>query len=183
MIIHIDVTDPILAVTEDVIEGVFELNATTALGAEVDLAALVLASDDGPGDMTVTCAPDDPLLDDPIYPLGATTPVSCIGTDAAGNASENVLFSIIVVVQRINVNINPSALNLNGKGVVPVALLGDDGFAVADVDALTVRFGVTGIEAPPEHGGHLADDLSQLKLHFRYSELDIDLTQPGDTII
>ena len=74
MIIHIDVTDPILAVTEDVIEGVFELNATTALGAEVDLAALVLASDDGPGDMTVTCAPDDPLLDDPIYPLGATTP-------------------------------------------------------------------------------------------------------------
>jgi len=183
LIIHIDVTDPILAVTEDVIEGVFELNATTALGAEVDLAALVLASDDGPGDMTVTCAPDDPLLGDPIYPLGATTPVSCIATDAAGNASENVLFSIIVVVQRINVNINPSALNLNGKGVVPVALLGDDGFAVADVDALTVRFGVTGIEAPPEHGGHLADDLSQLKLHFRYSELDIDLTQPGDTII
>ena len=129
------------------------------------------------------CAADEPLLDDPIYPVGDTTPVSCTATDAAGNSLTVVSLSIKVVVQRVNVNINPSALNLNGKGVVPGALLGNDGFAVADVDPRTVRFGVTGIEVPPEHGGHLADDLSQLKLHFRYSELDIDLAQPGDTII
>jgi hypothetical protein len=174
----IDTEDPVLTVPDP---G-FEVNANSALGATIDLDALVSASDSTPGDLTVVCTPTTHILPGAIYPLGVTTTVRCTVTDAAGNSSEES-FDITVVVQQVNVNINPNSLNLNGKGVVPVTLLSGDGFDVSLVDPLSVRFGVVGTEAPPEHGGHLADDYSQLKLHFRYSELDIDLTQEGDTVI
>ncbi len=42
---------------------------------------------------------------------------------------------------------NPNSVNPRNKGVVPVAILTDNTFDAATVDAATVRFGATGTEA------------------------------------
>jgi hypothetical protein len=72
-------------------------------------------------------------------------------------------------------------INPFSRGVIPVAVLGSDTFAVADVDVTTLAFGPAG--APPAHrkGPHVKDanhdGIDDLLAHFRTEESGI---APGD---
>ena len=68
-------------------------------------------------------------------------------------------------------------LNPFSRGLLPVALLGDEEFAVADVDRSTLRFGPDG--AAPKHRRHgfvwdlNRDGEDDLLLHFRIPDTGI----------
>jgi len=73
-------------------------------------------------------------------------------------------------------DVNP--LNLNGNGVVPIAVLTTDDFDATTIDPSTVLAGVNGDNAAPHHNGHVEDvdgdgDLDMV-FHFREWELGID---------
>jgi hypothetical protein len=46
---------------------------------------------------------------------------------------------------------SPNSINPRNKGVIPVAILTTDAFEAAMVNPTTVRFGITGTEAAPNH--------------------------------
>jgi hypothetical protein len=80
-------------------------------------------------------------------------------------------------------DVNP--INLIGRGVIPVAILGSEDFDVEEVDTETLAFGPPGaIGAAPAHekGGHLTDvnedGLTDLLSHYRTQETGI---AAGDT--
>jgi hypothetical protein len=75
----------------------------------------------------------------------------------------------------------PNSINPRSKGVIPVAILSDDNFDAAQVDALSVEFGPNG--AKETHGqGHVedidGDDVPDMVLHFKTQETGIEC---GDT--
>jgi len=80
---------------------------------------------------------------------------------------------------------DPNSLNLNGNGVVPVAILGTTLFDVATIDIGTIRFGPG--EAAPVHDGHLedvnGDGLTDLVLHCREGEIGLNPALPGNTLL
>ena len=89
-------------------------------------------------------------------------------------------------LQPLQLDIRPGSdenpINPNSMGLVPVAILGDDSFDVADVDVTTLAFGPDG--AAPAHAmvGHLEgvndDGLTDLVTHYRQKETGL---APGDT--
>jgi hypothetical protein len=72
---------------------------------------------------------------------------------------------------------DPNSINPASGGVVPVALLGWDGFDVTEVDASTLAFGPDGAALAHRHGPHFedvnADGLLDLVAHFRIEETGI----------
>jgi len=85
----------------------------------------------------------------------------------------------------VTIDIKPGSdanpINAEGKGVVPVAILGSDSFDVSAVDTAMVLFGP--MEANPKHhGGHLEDvDLNgYMDLVFHFPVQDTGLVV-GDT--
>ncbi|MDP1569264.1 MAG: hypothetical protein Q8L86_04605 [Vicinamibacterales bacterium] len=78
-------------------------------------------------------------------------------------------------------DINP--LNLNGNGVVPVAVLGAPAFDVTTLLSSSIRLGPLGTEAAPERAGQVedvnGDGHADLVLHFRRASLGIDPATPG----
>lgn len=77
-------------------------------------------------------------------------------------------------------SLNP--INPLSRGVVPVAILGSDGFDVADLDLATLAFAPAGAAPAHKKGGHLedvnGDDLPDLVSHYRVPDTGIAF---GDT--
>jgi len=74
---------------------------------------------------------------------------------------------------------DPNSINLKSKGVVPVVLLGSEGFDATEVDASTVTFGPG--EATIAHNSAHVEDVNgdgydDMVLHFRTQELNLDET-------
>ena len=77
---------------------------------------------------------------------------------------------------------DPSSINPESKGVIPVAILGSETFDVADVDVTTLAFGPGGAAPVHGRGGHFGDvnddGLTDLLSHYRVRETGIAF---GDT--
>lgn len=85
----------------------------------------------------------------------------------------------VPTVEAVEIDVKPGSdvnpLNLNGNGVVPIAVLGSADLDVADIDPSTVAAGVDGDNASPVHGGHIedvnGDGIDDIVFHFREYEL------------
>lgn len=119
-----------------------------------------------------------------IFPLGVTT-VTHTATDNAGNSSTATHQVTVELVLDIDIkpgsDVNP--LNLNGNGVVPVAILGSDVLDVAAINVSTVN--ING--STPAHGGHIEDvnddSIADLVVHLSPSDFGIDTATPGKTVL
>ncbi|MFC1899191.1 NosD domain-containing protein [Chloroflexota bacterium] len=92
----------------------------------------------------------------------------------------NRMAEIIIQID-IKPGSDPNSINLNSKGVIPVAILTEESFDAASVDATTVRFGRTGYEAEPDH--YSFEDVDDdgdvdMILHFRTQDTGME---PDDT--
>jgi uncharacterized repeat protein (TIGR01451 family) len=80
----------------------------------------------------------------------------CVAKDTAGNIEAQTLApetttTIVPPVQIIEIDIKPggfpNSINPKSQGVIPVAILSNNGFAAANVNPASVRFGAIGTEA------------------------------------
>ena len=85
----------------------------------------------------------------------------------------------------VNIDVKPgtnqTVINVNARGVIPVAILSTNTFNASNVNPLTVRFGRTGTEASPLHWTLQdvnGDGLSDLVLQFSTQSTRL---QAGDT--
>jgi len=76
---------------------------------------------------------------------------------------------------------DPNSINPFDRGRIPVAILADGGFDVTSVNATTVRFGQTGIEAGAVHYSlEDVDDDGDIDMIFHFRTQDTGIA-PGDT--
>jgi hypothetical protein len=96
--------------------------------------------------------------------------------------SQQILFDRATICDGLAfIDIKPggdsNAINPSVEGVLPVALLGWDGFDVTDVDATTLAFGPSGASFTHRHGPHFedvdGDGFLDLVSHFRTEETGI----------
>lgn len=93
---------------------------------------------------------------------------------------------VLHLVPPIEIDIRPGSdvnpVNPTSRGLLPVAILGSDGFDVMDVDVSTLAFGPDGAAPAHRQGGHLQDvnddGLTDLLSHYRIRESGIAF---GDT--
>jgi hypothetical protein len=88
----------------------------------------------------------------------------------------NRIAEIIIQID-IKPGSDPNSINLNSKGVIPVAILTEGSFDAASVNATTVLFGRTGSEAEPVH--YALDDVDDdgdmdMIFHFRTQETGLE---------
>ncbi|PKB63900.1 MAG: hypothetical protein BZY80_04865, partial [SAR202 cluster bacterium Io17-Chloro-G2] len=86
------------------------------------------------------------------------------------------------------VDIRPRSINLNSRGLTPVAVVANDAFDANDVDIGTLRFGFSGATAIAAHVGHIeelnGDGLEDIMLHFWTAALGIPLdTDDGEVLL
>ena len=149
-------------------------------GAVVSFSAS--ATDTLSGVASLTSSPASGSL----FPVGSTVVVHS-ALDNAGNSAAASHTVTVLLVADVDVkpgsDVNP--LNLNGNGVVPVAILGSATFDVTDIDVDSVAVGPDG--ASPVHGGHIEDvnddGIADLVVHVREGDMGIDTATPGGTIL
>jgi hypothetical protein len=105
----------------------------------------------------------------------------------------------VIVIGHLNrlvgIDIKPgsdlNSINPSLEGDLPVAILGSDGFDVADVDVTTLAFGPSGASIEHSHGPHFedlnGDGLTDLIAHFRIGETgiafgDMEACVAGETL-
>ncbi len=101
----------------------------------------------------------------------------------------NQMAEIIVQID-IKPGSDPNSINLNSRGVIPVAILTEGSFDAASVNTTTVMFGKTGYEAEPVH--YAFDDVDSdgdldMIFHFRTQDTgleteDTEATLTGQTM-
>lgn len=119
-----------------------------------------------------------------VFPIG-TTVVTHTATDNAGNTATATHTVTVELVLDIDIkpgsDVNP--LNLNGNGVVPVAVLGTEVMDMTRIDVSTVEIG----GSTPAHNGHIEDvdkdGIDDLVVHLAPSDFGIDPATPGVTIM
>lgn len=100
-------------------------------------------------------------------------------------------FTVTVTRAPMEIDVKPGSsvnpLNLNGNGVVPIAVLGSDDVDVTTLIVGSILAGATGDveidEATPMHGGHFEfvndDNILDLVLHFREGDLGLSSDLPA----
>ncbi|MDG0867181.1 DUF642 domain-containing protein [SAR202 cluster bacterium JH702] len=115
------------------------------------------------------------------FGLGDHT-VTVTVTDNDGAESDAVTFTVTVLRAAIDIDVKPGSdvnpLNLNGNGVVPIAVLGSAEFDVSTLISGSVLAGAEGsVVAAPVHGGHIedvnGDGFDDYVFHFREWELGV----------
>ena len=121
---------------------------------------------------------------------GATEGIDCDDGNASVNPGASEIHGDLIdndcdgdidEVTDIEIEVKPDSdvnpLNLNGNGVVPIALIGSANLDVTQIDVSTVTAGATGVEASPVHGGHIedvnGDGIDDIVFHFREGDLEI----------
>ena len=107
------------------------------------------------------------------------------GTDAENNSSTGSF--MVTVLLDVFIDIKPGSdvnpLNLNGNGVVPVAILGSDLLDVTTINVASIS--ING--STPAHDGHVKDmnddGIDDLVVHLTTSDLGIDVETAGGTIL
>ena len=113
--------------------------------------------------------------------------VTHTATDKAGNT--NSATHSVTVLLKADVDVKPGSevnhLNLNGNGVVLIAVLGSSVFDVGEVNVSSISVGSGG--ASPVDNGHIEDvnddGIDDLMLHVRRGDLGIDASTPDGTIL
>ena len=110
-------------------------------------------------------------------------------TDKDGDTGSDAQIKTVVrlpVTIDIKPGSDPNSLNLNGNGVVPVAIFSRADFDATAIVPNTVQFGLNGDDAAPVHGGHIrdvnGDGFDDLVLHFREGELGIPIDPEGNGV-
>lgn len=87
-------------------------------------------------------------------------------------------------VVQVAVNVVPGAVNPRARGVVPVAILGEEDLDVTTLDPTTLALGPGGAAPAHKSGGHLADTngdgIPDLLSHYRIAETGL---QAGDATL
>jgi hypothetical protein len=133
-------------------------------------------------------APGSPALD--AIPPGASGCGTDVDEDQRGVSRPQGLgcdvgAQEVVVALQVAADIKPGSgrnpVNLAGRGVLPVAILGSESLDVRDIDATTMTFGPAGARPAHKRAGHLRDvdrdGLRDLVSHFRTQESGL---APGD---
>ena len=107
------------------------------------------------------------------------------------NNTNFIIVSVVDIATEMEIDIRPGSernpLNLRGRGMLPVAILGATNFDVHDIDVSTVRFGVDRYNARPAHRrrGHLGDvdGIDEMVLQFNSWGLGIERSvECGDVV-
>ena len=173
--INIDLNDPVVTPPTDQ-----TVITNDPAGATVSLSPT--ATDNLSGVASLVSSPASGSL----FPVGVTT-VTHTATDDADNSDSATHKVTVLLVADVDVkpgsDVNP--LNLNGNGVVPIAILGSATFDVTAINVGSVSVGPDG--ASPVHGGHIEDvnddGFDDLVVHVREWDLDIDTATPGGTVL
>lgn len=164
----------------------------TGPGGAVVIFDAPSASDIVDQDVAVSCVPASGTL----FALGDTL-VTCTAIDDYSNSSEPVTFTVTVYVPLV-IDVKPDGdvdpendvnpLNLNGNGVVPIAILGSADFDVTlvDPDSVVAMADDSTIDpALPVHSGHIedvnGDGFDDYVFHFR--EYELGATDATETIV
>lgn len=120
--------------------------------------------------------------------LSTIDPLTGVRTDVGSDEGigGRELASSPILVTTVDIDIVPgsdvNAVNPMSRGVIPVAILGSEGFDVADVDVTTLGFGPDAAPLAHRKGHHLKDvnhdGLEDLPSHYATSETGIAF---GDT--
>ena len=173
--INIDLTDPVVTPPADQ-----TVITNDPAGATVSFSPT--AADNLSGVASLVSSPARRSL----FPVGVTT-VTHTATDDADNSDSATHKVTVLLVADVDVkpgsDVNP--LNLNGNGVVPIAILGSATFDVTAINVGSVSVGPGG--ASPVHGGHIEDvnddGFDDLVVHVREGDLGIDTATPGGTVL
>jgi hypothetical protein len=143
----------------------------------------------------------DAAFDDPLYSSGSfllesgAHSISILPIGDSYTSGRGYIRVDTVIIGIIEIDIKPdsdnNSINLKSKGVIPVAILGNDSFDVNSIDVSTLVFGPGGASPDHKQQGHFEDvnedGFLDLVVHIRtqetgITESDTESSLTGETI-